>query len=287
MILTRLAAMLALPLLFACAADAPPPGAPVSGSGTATAGVNGTALTIFTYCPEGCRITSVLLVFHGLNRNAEGYRDDAIPLARKLCAYIAAPLFDTERFPAWRYQRGGIVHNGRVLPEAIWTVSLVPALVQWARAQAGQPDLPYSMIGHSAGAQFLGRVAAYEPNAAAHLVIANPSTWVEASLTTKAPYGFGGLPGGEAALKRYLASPVVVLLGGSDTGSRDLATSDEAEEQGANRLERGNNAFEKAKAAAKQHNWPFGWRKLIVPDTGHSAAVMFGSPQALEALKSP
>jgi hypothetical protein len=279
-----LAAWMMLVPAMAQQPDAIPPG-----NGQLTADLGGTALTVFTYRPESCAPTGILLVFHGLDRNANGYRDHAKPLADKLCLLVVAPLFDKARFPTWRYQRGGIVHDdGKPVPPAEWTVAFVPRLVAWARAQAGRADMPYALLGHSAGGQFLSRVAAFETLQATHIVIANPSTWVLASLETKAPYGFGGVyppAEGEAALRRYLAAPVTVLLGQEDTGSKNLADSEQAQAQGATRLARGQEAFAQAKAAAQAHGWAFGWKIAFVPGVGHSAARMFASAQALDALR--
>jgi pimeloyl-ACP methyl ester carboxylesterase len=271
--------LLLLVLLPACAMGAVP-----QGKAQLTADLDGTELTVFTWRPSGCEITGILLVFHGLGRNAPGYRNDAVPLGQALCRLVVAPLFDTARFPTWRYQRGGIVHDGAVLPEADWTVMLVPRLVEWTRQQEGRPELPYDLIGHSAGGQFLSRVAAFAPLEARRIVIANPSTWVRPSLDITAPYGFGGAAG-EAALKRYLGMPVTVLLGQEDTGSKDLATGEEADAQGATRLERGRNVFREARQAAAAHGWPFNWRLAIVPGAAHSAGKMFASDQALQALR--
>ena len=75
-----------------------------------------------------------------------------------------------------------------------------------------------------------------------------------------------------------------MLLGQDDTGSRNLATSDEAEEQGATRLARGQMVFTEAQAVAREHGWPFGWQLAIVPGTGHDARRMFTSDQAFAAL---
>jgi hypothetical protein len=169
------------------------------------------------------------LVFHGLSRTAAFYRDDAIPLGQRLCLLVVAPLFDDTRFPTWRYQRGGVVHDGVVEPVANRTVNLVPRLVVWVRTQEKRPDLPYAMLGHSAGGQFLSRVAAHVPNDATSIVIANPSTWVRPASNVAAPYGFGEIwsqADGEAALRRYLAEPITVLLGQDDTGSHNLATDE-------------------------------------------------------------
>jgi pimeloyl-ACP methyl ester carboxylesterase len=284
--LLKRAAAIALGLTLGLSSRAAEVVAIPPGSAEVTATIDGVTLPVFTYRPEGCAVSGILLVFHGLHRDASGYRDDARPLADRLCMLVAAPLFDEHRFPTWRYQRGGIVHDGKVEPEADWTVNVVPRLAAWVRAGEKRPDLPYALIGHSAGGQFLSRVAAFLPAGATRIVIANPSTWVLPSLDTPAPYGFGGVydpPRGEAALRRYLAAPVTVLLGQEDTGSRDLAMGDAAEAQGGTRLERGQNAFRQAEAVAKANGWPFNWRLAFVPGVGHSARLMFGSAQALEA----
>lgn len=252
-------------------------------SGQQTVALDGTAFEVFTYRPVGCTVSGVLIVLHGLERNVAGYRDAAVPLAQRSCMVVAAPLFDQQRFPSWSFQRGGIVHRG-LRPEAEWTVRYVPLLASFMRQQEGRPDMPYVQIGHSAGAQYLSRVAAFAPNTARQTIIANPSTWVEPSLDITAPYGFGGVPQGEAALKRYLAAHVTVLLGREDRGAENLATSDEAEEQGANRYERGQNVFAAAQAVARQHGWPCNWTLAVVPGVGHSARQMFTSDAAFAAV---
>ena len=35
-----------------------------------------------------------------------------------------APLFDAQRFPTWRYQRGGLVHDGALLHSGAWQKTL-------------------------------------------------------------------------------------------------------------------------------------------------------------------
>ncbi len=289
----RMAGLLVLAQAFVGPASgqgrsAPPQAAAIpEGSGQQTADLGDVSLQVYTFRPSGCAETGLLLVFHGLGRNVAGYRDDAIPLARRYCMLVVAPLFDEARFPTWSYQRGGIVHDGAVQPEATWTVGLVPRLVAWVRRRENRADLPYALIGHSAGAQFLSRVAAFGRDDATQTVIANPSTWVRPSLDVAAPYGFGGVfdaAGREAALRRYLAARVTVLLGQEDVGSKDLATSEEAREQGGTRLERGQTVFHEAELAARQHGWAFNWRLAIVPGVGHSAGGMFASDQAMEAF---
>jgi pimeloyl-ACP methyl ester carboxylesterase len=236
----------------------------------------------------------VLLVLHGLGTNAPGYRDYAVPLADQLGWLVIAPLLDRKRFPTWRYQTGGIVRDQRasdeftVEPDAQWMGRLFLAIIDTARAAESRPGLGYALIGHSAGGQALSRFAAFVPHAAKRIIIANPSTYLWPSRDERFPYGFGGLPpalANDDALRRYLAQPVTLLLGTADIKrDADLNVRDGAERQGANRLERGHNAFNAARQLAQEKGWPFGWRLLEVPNVGHSARLMFGAAQALQAL---
>jgi hypothetical protein len=246
----------------------------------------GAQLPVFTYRPVSCNPTLILFVFHGIGRDAGPYRDHARPIADRLCAIIVAPEFDRAHFPRNAYQYGGIVHHGKSVAIGSRTIDLVPPLVLWARQAAGQAQLPYALLGHSAGAQFIDRVAAYSQPGASRFVIADPSTWVMPSLTTPQPFGFAGeMPeAAEQALKAYLASPITVLLGEDDTRAKWLAKSREARAQGANRYVRGLNAFHLAQATAERRGWPFHWRLIEVPGIGHNATKMFASPQAIEAF---
>jgi dienelactone hydrolase len=256
------------------------------GDGEQSVALPKATLGLFTYRPANCSAKLLLLVFHGVNRDAGPYRDRARPLADRLCAVVIAPLFDKERFPRDLYQYGGIVQNGVVAKPGRRTVDLVEPLVAWGRAAVGSPQMPYVLLGHSAGAQFVDRVAAFTASQAARIVVANPSTWVMPSLVDAAPFGFGGLtpPAAEKALQAYLARPLVVLLGEADTGTRHLASSPEAMAQGPYRLARGRNAFKTAQAVAAQHNWSFAWTLIEVPGVGHNAAAMFSAPQTAAAL---
>jgi len=255
--------------------------------------INGEDIEIHAYKPAHYAGGPILLVLHGLGANATGYRDYAIPLADKLGYLVIAPLFDRKRFPVWRYQTGGIVRDQRaaelkIEPQTQWVGQTFLAIIDNARKTEGKPTLGYSLIGHSAGGQTLSRFAAFIPHEARRIVIANPSTHLLPSLSERFPYGFGGLPpvmANEAALQRYLAQPVTLLLGTADNKrDRDLNISEGADRQGANRLERGRNTFRAAQELAKQKGWPFAWQLVEAPDVGHSARLMLGSIQAAEAM---
>lgn len=264
----------------AAAAPIPP------GDNELTADLGHIRMTVFTHRPQ-CEQPSLLLVFHGLGRNAVGYRNRARRLGDRLCAIVVTPLFDAKRFPSWRYQRGGIAERRELKPSSEWTGWLVIALANWAQQQEGRA-MPYSLIGHSAGGQFLSRVAAFVPTAARRIVIANPSTYVFPSLDVDAPYGLRGVYRGaeaEKALRRYLATPVTIFLGQEDTGDENRADNRQARAQGETRYDRGRNAFAAGQRAAQRRGVPFNWRLIEQPGTGHSSRDMFASPEALKALE--
>jgi pimeloyl-ACP methyl ester carboxylesterase len=260
-----------------------------SGEGELSALLPGATLPVSTYRPAKCSPALLLVVFHGTDRNAGPYRDRVRPLAEKLCAVVISPKFDEGRFPRDAYQYGGVADHGRVIPAGARSVDLVAPLVAWAQEAVGRPGMPYVLIGHSAGGQFLSRVAAYTATGAARIVIANPSTWVMPSITTSMPFGFGGIKpaqDAELALRAYLARPVVVDLGGVDTGSTELDVTVDGMAQGPNRRARGRNAFNSAKAAAESHGWPFNWTLVEVPGVGHSSTKMFNAAETVAALQA-
>ncbi|MBN9490675.1 MAG: hypothetical protein J0H44_25855 [Alphaproteobacteria bacterium] len=257
------------------------------GNGQQSAALPGATLELSTYRPANCSPRLFLLVFHGVSRDAGPYRDHARPLADRLCAVVVAPLFDQQRFPRDLYQYGGIMHDGRVAGAGHRTVDLLDPLAAWTRTALGALRMPYVLLGHSAGAQFADRAAAFTTTEAARIVVANPSTWVMPSLTEAAPFGFRGIEPAnraEEALRAYLARPLIVLLGEADTGTHNLAMSPEAMAQGPYRLARGRNAFRAAQAVAASHNWPFGWTLIEVPGVGHNATAMFSASQTTAAL---
>src|SRR4051812_41721878 len=69
-----------------------------AGSASQEVDVGGKQLKLFTYKPKDSRKGPLLLVFHGADRNADDYRDAAIPLANRHGGLVVAPLFDAERF---------------------------------------------------------------------------------------------------------------------------------------------------------------------------------------------
>ena len=51
-------------------------------------------VTLFTYKPPTYTDGPLLIVFHGVGRNAEEYRNFAITMAERFKAIVVAPMFD-------------------------------------------------------------------------------------------------------------------------------------------------------------------------------------------------
>jgi pimeloyl-ACP methyl ester carboxylesterase len=165
---------------------------------------------------------------------------------------------------------------------------MVPGIVSFARKAMGNDTLPYYLIGHSAGGQFLVRMAAFLPGEARRIVASNPGSDLFPTRDQPFGYGFGGLPeslSDDKVLKAYLAAPLTLYLGTDDIYPRpSFDDSPDGMRQGQHRLERGRNCYAFAKALAQQKGWPFNWRKVETPGIGHDAAFMFAAKEVEDAL---
>ena len=260
-----------------------------AGRGRVEFSFRGAPLTLFTYRPVNYKDGPLLVVFHGVVRNAENYRDFAIPMADRFGMLLVAPLLDPERFPEEWYQRGGVVDaDGKARPQDEWMFNIVPKVVADVRAREQRPDLPYYLIGHSAGAQFLVRLAAYQPGEARRIVAGNAGSLLFPNREHEFGYGLGGLPpelSDAAMLRRFFAAPLTLFLGQADTTpKKKFDASPAAMKQGPHRLARNRAFFELAQKMAKEHGWAFNWRKVETPGIEHDAAAMFATKEVEDAL---
>jgi hypothetical protein len=259
-----------------------------TGTGEQTVTVRDTVITVFTYKPEKYAAGPLVLVFHGTNRNASEYRDWAKVIADRTGGVVAAPLFDSKRFPQSSYQMGGMMKNNKPLPQDDWTWSMVPKIADQLREKEGRKDMPYYLIGHSAGGQFLDRLAGFVVTDAKRIVAANPGSLLWPGEDMPFPYGFGELPkdlGGDAGLKRYLAQPLTLYLGTGDVvQDENFPKSPLAMKQGDSRYARGKAAFSAGEKLAREKGWTFNWKKVEAPGVGHNSEKMFQLDRCLEAL---
>ncbi len=243
---------------------------------------------VFLYRPSACpsSLRGHLLVFHGVERNAADYRDRAITIADRYCLNIYAPLFTKAEFPKAKYQEGGWSEGNINKKEFSPTTKYGIELIRWIEKNASQANTKIYLIGHSAGSQYLSRLAAFEtlPNSVQRVVIANPSTWVWPSTDLAAPYGFKGLSNPNKTWVEYLRKPITVYLGGADTGTHNLAVTPEAMAQGENRLARGEGVYAAAQIAAEQNGVSLQWRRVKAAGVGHDSEKMFAADELGVAL---
>lgn len=280
-----------LPAAGAVAPAAPAPAIP-EGRAELTVTAGDTDLQVFTWRPADWGCERMLFVLHGVLRNADEYRDHAVPMGERFDALIVAPRFDRERFPSRRYQRGGILRrDGTAAPAAEWTYALIPPLAAEMRRRAGREDLPYWIIGHSAGGQFVMRMSAFQDTGAERLVAANPGTDLFPGRELPFGYGFGELPdelASDERLRRYLAAPLTIYLGTADDQPDDYFDgSEHAMQQGSGRHQRGLACYWTGRTIAAARGWEFGWRLVEAPGVGHDHERMFAHARCGEALFGP
>jgi hypothetical protein len=260
-----------------------------AGSAKVEVELDGITLDLFTYKPAACK--GILMVFHGVLRNAEEYRDDARGMADRFGMLVVAPRFGSREFGSGMYQQGGIFRNGKVVEEKKWTFSLVPRLVEKVRAMEKNPDMPLYLIGHSGGGQFLGRMSAFVSAGAKRVVVANPGSYIVPTREMEYPYGFGKLPedlADDEQIRLYLARPLTLYLGTGDVmRDSDLDKSSAADREGATRYERGVNTFHAAQTLATRKGWEFNWRLVEAPGVNHDHKAMFDAPACEAALFGP
>ncbi|MDR3518306.1 MAG: hypothetical protein P4M00_21130 [Azospirillaceae bacterium] len=263
------------------------------GNGERTVTVGGKSLRLFTYKPPAYVDGPMVIVCHGVQRNAGTYRNNARVIANRHDALIVAPEFDREQFSRVDYQSAGIGDGLRVAHGG-WMTDMLRRVVDEVREQEDRPDMPVFLIGHAAGAQFVMKFAAFDTLGFRRIVAANASSYLLPTREVAFPYGFGALPAShsdEAAIARYLAAPLTLYLGTEDRLERearwvreDLDDSAAARAQGASPYERGLRSFDFARSVAADKGVSFGWRLVEAPGVSHTSKQMFESRQSSVAL---
>ncbi|MEK9508759.1 hypothetical protein WI460_11230 [Gemmatimonadota bacterium Y43] len=284
--LALLLALLALPTGLA-AQDAAPPSPFPDGRATIEVDFEGTPLNLWSYKPDNYVGDGFVVLFHGASRAAEAYRDNAAGFAEKYGRLVVVPEFDAERFPSRRYQFGGAFgEDGEFADPSEHTFAFVPQIVAHIRDREGRADLPYLLLGYSAGAQFIERMAAFLDTDAERLIAMSPGSSMFPTVEMDYGLGFGGLPAEwstEARIQRYLALPLTIAIGSADVEEGQLPTGD-AFDQGVHRYSRNLRWFTTAMDLAHTRGWPFNWRLVIHHGAGHPPPEMFDHPQMGNSL---
>lgn len=234
-------------------------------------------IQVFAYRPTAFdRRSPILIALHGYKRNAETYRDDWAEHAERLGALLLSPEFSQAAFPGPRaYEVGNMRTMDRrsYLPRERWSYGLIERLFDHVRTATGSERQGYWLYGHSAGGQFVHRLALFQENARFDVAIAaNAGAYTLARPGERFPYGLDRIPDLESVQEQGFTRPLVVMVGEKDinTANAMLLRSEEAMRQGPHRHARGVFFFEDGQAEAARMKLPFRWRLVSVPDVGHS-----------------
>jgi poly(3-hydroxybutyrate) depolymerase len=263
------------------------------GSGVIEADFDGTPLNLHYYKPANYTGARFILLFHGASRTASGYRDNSSGMGALAEALVVVPEFDLERFPSRLYQFGGVFReDGSVADAEERTYAYVPKLVDYIRGREGDANMPYLLVGFSAGAQFVDRMSAFLDTDAERVIAMSAGSCLFPTRDLTFGLGFGGLPqelSDDGRIRRYLAQPLTIYVGTNDTDTPQLPGG-EAYRQGVHRYSRNIRCFNEAMDLAHEQEWDFNWRLVIADGPGHSPPDMFNhgqTPNALFGHRSP
>jgi poly(3-hydroxybutyrate) depolymerase len=254
------------------------------------AGATAAPLAVFLYRPAAWTAADrILIVMHGLQRDADRYRDEWERQAERGNLLVVVPEFSAAKFPGRAtYNFGNVVDaENRPQPPERWVFGVIDRVFDEVRRRTGATRTSYFLFGHSAGAQFVHRYLLLAPTTRADLiVVANAGSYSMPTADVAFPFGLGGVPVTAESLRAVFARRVVVLLGDQDTNPNhpSLPRDPEAMAQGPHRFARGHAFFAAAQAAAERLGAPFAWRLEIVPGVGHSDAGM--AARAVELFRA-
>ena len=242
-------------------------------------------MDVYTYRPRRCDSKCpIVFVMHGVKRNASEYRDDWELIADRYQLLVVAPLFSQRDWPkAAGYNLGDVQAQA---DREKWAYSAIEHLFDEVR----DGHNGYAIFGHSAGGQFVQRMALFRPdNRATVMAAANPGwytmpEWRKEKATDPFPYSLVDARVGADQVRQALAKRFVLLAGekDSDPDAENLDKSAGAERQGATRIERAEAYFKASTAVAADLGVKLAWELVEVPETAHDAAAM--SKAAAEAM---
>lgn len=236
------------------------------------------------YCYRGENWTpnsTIVVVFHGMNRNAGAYRESWVDFAEQYGFLVVCPELDKSKYPSSYYQKGNVSTktNGktRINNEDKWVYPVVNHVINEAKERSGASEnAKVVLFGHSAGAQFLHRYVLLGGSMNADRVyIANSGYYTMPDVHVDYSYGMKGIPNANSRIKAAFLKPVTILLGTDDTRrTSSLNQSPLADAQGRNRFERGIRFYENCKTLAEKNGFRFNWRLIKIQGVGHDNKQM-------------
>ena len=238
-------------------------------------------ITVYSYRPVSWNTSGpILIVMPGAGRDGQSPRETWIPYAEQYSSLVIVPEFSLANYPGdlW-YNAGNTYDAGNWQPKTNWTYTAIEHLFDYVRGKSGATRNTYLLFGHSAGGQFVHRMATVLPEARySRAVAANSGFYLLPVYTVPYPFGLKASPLYESELPNVFARKLIVMSGGSDTNPNDsgLANFPEAQAQGSTRFERARFYFTTVQSEASRLNVPLNWEYHVVPGVGHDESGMAG-----------
>ena len=245
-------------------------------------------MRVLTFVPDTLAPDSpVLIVMHGVKREADRYRDTWQDIAAKTNTLLLVPEFSNEMWPkSLGYNLGHMLtKGGQKIPRDAWSFTAIERAFDKAVTLSGSTRSGYKLYGHSAGAQFVNRFIMFTGGPRVERAVAANAGWY--TLPRKAdifPYGLDEINVADETLREAFSVPLSILLGedDNDPNSKYLSRTPEALAQGAHSLSRGASYLAATQLTAAQMNTRLNWQLKTVPGVGHSNKGM--APAAAQML---
>ncbi|HET9651396.1 MAG TPA: hypothetical protein VFP36_04370 [Usitatibacter sp.] len=229
----------------------------------------------------------ILMVMHGVKRNAADYRDYFVAESDRRGFLVVAPEFPKPDYPhphAYNYAEMCDAQEA-VLPRERWLFPVLDAVFRDARARVGSRRERFFLFGHSAGGQLVHRLATFGwlPSIE-RAIAANSGSYTLPTRAERFPFGIDGIALADEELRALFARPLTIQLGDADIDVNDenLPREPAAMRQGPHRFARGHHYFETARREAERLRTTFAWRLSVAPGVAHSGEGM--APFAVREL---
>lgn len=259
----------------------------------------GITMKVDYYIPTDGDLSSmpIQFVMSGTDRNSDDYRDAWIERADLYKVIVLAPCFSADDFPSSMYQQGNVKKAYQNSDPSLMTYVLIDEIFLHFKELVSSSQSQYNIYGHSAGAQFVHRFVLFHQSPYLNrAVAANAGTYTFPTDEAKYQFGYSNIGGmAQWNVAQALAKELTLLIGENDT-ERDanLNVTEEADEQGLNRKERGLNFFQKWSLMAESLGIDYIWQLKSVEGVSHSnkrmspvaADLLYGdSPQEIDAIE--